>query len=94
MRAIQEQKSFTNGPSHYPHVILLPRPSPFVCVPHALTNCAYVNERRRPGTEAKAEVHVCHQAKECSPVISVAGVVESPCYEDRSSYDDYDCYGW
>ena len=28
-------------------MIFKPRPSPFMCVQHALTNCAYANERGR-----------------------------------------------
>ena len=28
----------------------------FMCAPHALINCAYVNERGRPGTEASSFV--------------------------------------
>ena len=34
------------------------RTSPFLCVPHALINCVYVNERGRPGTEATSNPHV------------------------------------
>ena len=41
-----------------PHVILHPWPSPILCVPHALINCAYVNERGRPGTEATQSTYV------------------------------------
>ena len=33
--------------------MILKAPSPFMCAPHVLINCAYyVNERGRPGTEA------------------------------------------
>ena len=36
------QESFSNGPAHYPHVILKAQAlinSPFMCAPHALINC-------------------------------------------------------
>ena len=39
-------------------------PSPFLCVPHALINCAYVNARGRPGTEATG----CTRTMSCMTV--------------------------
>ena len=30
----------------------------FLCVLHALINCAYMNERGRPGTEARNSSHL------------------------------------